>query len=94
MTTRKQKTPPTPPAPPYEPTDYELGVLDTLEALRQEVSRLSDAKRTAERLLWESSPEVQSLLNFASPAVNIAGDVENRVTKRMMARLTEKRTKP
>ena len=92
MTTRKKQQPP-PPAAPYVPSDYERGVLDTLELLKQEVARLNDAKREAERLLWEASREVRSLLDFASPATNIAGDVENRVVARAMPMMDKERAK-
>lgn len=95
MTTRKTKPQtPTPPAAPYIPSDYERGVLDVLDILKEEVYRMGDAARTADRLLWEQHPAVRSLLSFASPAVNIAGDVENRVIKRAMAKMDEARTTP
>lgn len=94
MTTRKTKQQtPTPPAEPYAPTDYERGVLDTLNLLKEEVARLNDAKREADRLLWTASREVRSLLDFASPATNIAGDVENRVVARAMPLMDSERQK-
>lgn len=74
---------------PLEP--YEQGVLDALEMLRTEVSRMGDANREAVRVMWNAAPEVQSLLNFASPALNIVGDVENRVVQAAMRRLNERR---
>lgn len=93
MTNRKPKQPPPPPAAPYVPSDYERGVFDTLELLKQEVARLNDAKREADRLLWEASREVRSLLDLASPATNIAGDVENRVVARAMPMMDKERGK-
>lgn len=94
MTTRKPKQQTTtPPTAPYVPSDYERGVLDALELLKQEVARLNDAKREADRLLWEASREVRSLLDFASPATNIAGDVENRVVARAMPMMDAERAK-
>lgn len=93
MTIRKKQTPPAPPTAPYVPSDYERGVLDTLEVLKQEVARLNDAKRDADRLLWEASREVRSFLDFASAATNIAGDVENRVVARAMPMMDVERAK-
>lgn len=90
----KKTTTAAPPPPDVKPTDYEQGFFDCLQMLREEVQRMSDANRTAIRLLWESAPEVQSLLNFANPAINIVGDVQNRVEKRAMHHLNERRRKP
>jgi hypothetical protein len=85
-------TPPRPPPAPYVPTDYEQGVLDVLEVLKQEVFRLSDAHREAIRLLWDASPEAQSLLNLTNPAANLVGDVQNRVEKRARDLLNKRRS--
>ena len=78
---------------PSPPSDYEDGALYVLETLRQEVMKMNDASREALRLLWSASPEVQSLLNFANPATNIVGDVENRVVKQVLHHLNERRQK-
>ena len=89
MSKRQKATPPVeqPAAPPSE---YEQGFIDCLALLREEVQRLSEANRTAIHLMWDSSQEVQSLLNFANPAINIVGDVQNRVEKRAFQRLNER----
>jgi hypothetical protein len=79
-----------PPPEPAPPTDYEKGVTDCLAILRQEASRMNDAHREATRLLWDASHETQTLLNFANPAINIVGDVANRVEKRAIRLLNER----
>lgn len=91
MATKRKPTEAASQTPPAPPTEYEQGVMYVLELLRKEVSRLSDAQREAMRLLWHASPEVQSFLNFASPATNIAGDVENRVVKEAVRHLSARR---
>jgi hypothetical protein len=88
---RNKQESPAAPQQEVPPTPYEQGVFDCLQMLREEVQRMSDANRTAVRLTWEAPPEVQSLLNFANPAINIVGDVQNRVEKRALRHLNERR---
>ena len=96
MTNRKTRTPVV--QPPYAPTEYEQGVLDTLDMLTAAVSAIHDAERQVRGMTIHASPELRTLLAGVNSAANVAShiraEVERRAHQRLSGRLATSGTTP
>lgn len=90
MAAKTKKAPPQPVAP-YEPTDYQQGVLDTMEMVRSVVGTLYDAEIQVRRITHDATPALLALLAGTNAAANIGSHIRSEVEKAAMRRLNERK---